>query len=72
MLNCSPLIPNKAAQSERKNVLLFDLKENRVDNLTNSHAIDGKPAWVGDEIYYLSDQGENMRLNIQRHADTSI
>ncbi len=39
-------------------------QQNLAENITDSHAIDGKPAWVGDEIFYLSDQGENMRLNI--------
>ena len=45
-------------------ILIYDLVGKRAENITNSHAIDGKPAWVGDEIFYLSDQGENMRLNI--------
>ncbi len=45
-------------------ILVYDLVQNRAENITNSHAIDGKPAWVGDEIFFLSDQGENMRLNI--------
>lgn len=45
-------------------ILVFDLVQNQAENITDSHAIDGKPAWVGDEIFYLSDQGENMRLNI--------
>ncbi|MCK4746236.1 MAG: PD40 domain-containing protein, partial [Bacteroidales bacterium] len=29
-----------------------------------NHATDGKPAWVGDRIFFLSDQGEKMRMNI--------
>ncbi len=45
-------------------LLLFDLPGKRAENLTNSHAIDGKPAWVGDQLFYLSDAGEQMRLNI--------
>jgi len=45
-------------------ILLFDLQGKRAENLTNSHAIDGKPAWVGDRLFYLSDAGEQMRLNI--------
>lgn len=45
-------------------ILLYDLQGNHADNLTNSHAIDGKPTWVGDQLFYLSDAGENMRLNV--------
>ncbi len=45
-------------------ILLYDLVNNRAENITNSHSIDGKPAWVGEEIFFLSDQGEHMRLNI--------
>jgi len=45
-------------------ILLFDLQGNQAENLTNSPAIDGKPAWVGEQLYYLSDAGENMRLNV--------
>ena len=45
-------------------ILVYDLVQNHAENITDSHAIDGKPAWVGDEIFFLSDQGENMRLNI--------
>lgn len=45
-------------------ILIYDLLQNKAENITRSHAIDGKPAWVGDEIFFLSDQGEHMRLNI--------
>jgi len=45
-------------------ILLYDLQGNKAETLTNSHAIDGKPAWVGDQLFYLSDAGENMRLNV--------
>ncbi len=45
-------------------ILIFDLKNNTVKNITNNKANDGKPAWVGDKIYFLSDQADNMRLNI--------
>jgi tricorn protease len=45
-------------------ILIYDLSNNTVENITNNKAIDGKPAWVGDKIYFLSDQAENMRLNI--------
>jgi tricorn protease len=45
-------------------VILFDLNTNQSENITNNLANDGKPAWVGNKIYYLSDKGENMRRNI--------
>ncbi|MFA6126817.1 MAG: PDZ domain-containing protein [Bacteroidales bacterium] len=45
-------------------VIVFDLKNNTAENITKNDAIDGKPAWVGDKIYLLSDRDENMRLNI--------
>jgi len=45
-------------------VIIFDLENNSAENITNNLANDGRPAWVGDKIYYLSDKGENMRRNI--------
>lgn len=45
-------------------IIIYDLKQNTAENITNNNANDGKPAWVGDKVYFLSDQGENMRLNI--------
>lgn len=45
-------------------IIIFDLRNNTAENITNNNANDGKPAWVGDKVYFLSDQGKNMRLNI--------
>jgi tricorn protease len=45
-------------------IIIYDLRNNTAENITNNHANDGKPAWVGDKVYFLSDQAENMRLNI--------
>ena len=45
-------------------IFIFDLNSNTAENITNNKANDGKPAWVEDKIYFLSDQDENMRLNI--------
>ncbi|MBK7477123.1 MAG: PD40 domain-containing protein [Haliscomenobacter sp.] len=45
-------------------VILFDLKNLKAENITKNNATDGKPAWVDDKIYFLSDQAANMRLNI--------
>ncbi|MDZ7341587.1 MAG: Tricorn protease like protein, partial [candidate division KSB1 bacterium] len=45
-------------------IIVYDLQHNTAENITRNNAIDGKPAWVGDKIYFLSDQGKHMRLNI--------
>ncbi len=45
-------------------VIIFDLQNNTAENITNNRANDGKPVWVGDNIYFLSDQGENIRINL--------
>ncbi|MBM3293475.1 MAG: Tricorn protease like protein [Candidatus Aminicenantes bacterium] len=48
-------------------VIIYDLTNDRAKNITGNKAIDGKPAWVGSSIYFLSDRDENMRLNIWRY-----
>jgi tricorn protease len=45
-------------------IIIYDLRNNTAENITRNKANDGKPAWVGDKVYFLSDQAENMRLNI--------
>ncbi len=45
-------------------VIVYDLLANKGENITNNLANDGKPAWVGNKIYFLSDLDKNMRLNI--------
>jgi len=45
-------------------VLIWDFATNTAENITNNEVNDGKPAWAGDKIYFLSDQGPNYRLNI--------
>ena len=45
-------------------VMLFDLKTNTAENITGNTANDGKPAWAGRKVYYLSDKGKMMRRNI--------
>jgi len=45
-------------------ILLFDLKEKKAERIINHPATDGKPAWVGDRIYFLSDRDDKMRLNV--------
>ncbi len=45
-------------------ILIYDMESNRVEQITNNEFNDGKPAWYGDKVYFLSDQGPNFRLNI--------
>ena len=45
-------------------ILVYDLEKDHAENITNNTATDGKPAWVGDQIFFLSDQGEQMRHNV--------
>ncbi len=45
-------------------ILICDLNTYEVINITNNHANDGKPAWAGDKVYFLSDQARDMRRNI--------
>ena len=45
-------------------VYVYDLRSNTAINITDSNAIDAKPIWIGDKIFFLSDQDDNMRLNI--------
>lgn len=52
-------------------IILYDLQNNTAVNITENPANDGKPAWVGDKVYFVSDQGPNMRLNIWAHDTRS-
>ena len=45
-------------------IILIDLRDDTAENITTNHANDGQPAWVGDKVYFVSDQGPNIRLNI--------
>lgn len=45
-------------------VLIYDVDQQHVEKITDNEINDGKPAWAGDTIYFLSDRGENFRLNV--------
>jgi len=45
-------------------IILFDLQKNRAERITDNPATDGKPVWLGDHIYFLSDRDAQMRLNV--------
>ncbi len=52
-------------------VLIFDLQSNTVQRVTDNPANDGKPAWAGNKIYFVSDQGPNVRLNLYSYDTQS-
>ncbi len=45
-------------------ITLFNLESNTAKRITTNTANDGKPAWAGDKIYFLSDRADDMRLNV--------
>jgi tricorn protease len=45
-------------------VWLFDLESLESENITNNAANDELPMWVGEKIYFLSDQGTADRFNL--------
>ncbi|MEM1327206.1 MAG: PDZ domain-containing protein [Bacteroidota bacterium] len=45
-------------------ILIYNAKTKKVENITDNHATDGKPSWGKDELYFLSDKGDEIRLNI--------
>ncbi|MDX2444081.1 MAG: PDZ domain-containing protein [Bacteroidales bacterium] len=52
-------------------VLIYDLKDSSAVNITKNPATDGKPAWFGDKIFYISDVGPKIRRNIWVYDLTS-
>ena len=47
-----------------QDVHVFDLAANTVRTLTTWRGTDNFPLWVGDEIYFTSDQTDSARLNL--------
>jgi tricorn protease len=48
-------------------ILIFDLKTYKTENITNNTANDELPMWVGESIYYMSDVGPNKRNNLWKY-----
>ena len=48
-------------------ITVFDLKTFKCENITNNIANDELPMWVGNTIYYMSDNGPNKRNNLWKH-----
>ena len=45
-------------------IYVYDLQNDTATKITDSFAVHAKPAWVGEHIFFLSDEGPNMRLNV--------
>jgi tricorn protease len=45
-------------------VYIYNLKNNSAENITASPATEGKPVWVKNKVYYVSDGGVNGRRNL--------
>ncbi len=45
-------------------IIIYDFETKKTKRITTDEANDGKPAWVGNNVYFLSDRDENMRLNV--------
>ena len=48
-------------------ITVFDLNTYASENITNNMANDELPMWVGDAIYYMSDNGPNKRNNLWKY-----
>jgi tricorn protease len=45
-------------------IWIYDLEQKKVTNITDHPAQDIIPMWSRGKIYFLSDRGENMRMNL--------
>ncbi len=52
-------------------IIIYDFNSNKTERITTNEANDGKPVWVGDKVYFLSDRDKNMRLNIWEYDTKS-
>ncbi len=48
-------------------ITIFDLTSYTSENITNNNANDELPMWVGNAVYYMSDQGPNKRNNLWKY-----
>lgn len=48
-------------------ILLFDLTGFKTENITNNAANDELPMWIGDAIFYMSDNGPEGRNNLWKY-----
>jgi tricorn protease len=52
-------------------ILLFDLVGYQTENITKNDANDELPMWIGDAVYYMSDNGPEKRNNLWKYDLTS-
>ncbi len=52
-------------------IIIYDFEEHQTERITENELNDGKPVWAGDTVYFLSDRGENFRLNIWSYNTTN-
>ncbi len=52
-------------------IIIYDFEKQATERITENKANDGKPVWAGNKIYFLSDRGKNMRLNIWEYDTRS-
>ena len=41
-------------------IIIYDFKTKKTERITSNEVNDGKPAWAGDIVYFLSDRDETM------------
>ena len=52
-------------------ITVFDLTTFKSENITNNIANDETPMWIGNAIYYMSDNGPNKRNNLWKYDRSS-
>ena len=52
-------------------VWLFNLRDNTSKQITDFEGTDSFPMWNGTDVYYLSDNGDEARLNIWKYDTTT-
>ena len=45
-------------------IIVYDFESQTTERITENKSNDGQPTWAGNKIYFLSDRGKNMRLNV--------
>ena len=48
-------------------IWLYHLEQNQAANISQSDANESQPMWHGGKLYFLSDRGEDKRMNIWRY-----
>ena len=48
-------------------IYIFDLDNNKSERITNDEASDELPMWHGRSIYFLSDRGADLRMNLWQY-----